>query len=219
MPTLILMMTRMETPMQNNPSRRSFIGSVVAGFAMTGATSLLPSTALALSDASATLLVNKIVAAINNVIGSGKSLSGMIADFEKIFIRYADVDIIARSTLGVDARSASAGQLRAFTKAFRGYISRKYGKRFKEFEGGRIEVRGARKVKSFHEVKTMAFLHSQPPFDIKFLISDKSGKALFFDMVIEGISLRLTERTEIGAMMDLRRGDITKVTADLKKAG
>lgn len=205
--------------MKNDPSRRSFIGSVVAGFAVTSVSTVLPTTALALSDSAAKSLVEKIVVAINKVIGSGKSLSSMIADFEKIFIRYADVNIIARSTLGVDARSASASQLRSFTTAFRGYISRKYGRRFKEFEGGRIEVLSARKVKSFHEVKTMAYLQGQSPFDIKFLISDKSGKALFFDMVIEGISLRLTERTEIGAMMDRRRGDIAKVTADLKKAG
>jgi len=205
--------------MQNNPSRRSFIGSVVSGFAMTGFMAALPTTVLALSDSAAKSLVEKIVVAINKVIGSGKSLSRMISDFEKIFIKYADVPIIARSTLGVDARSASSSQLSAFTKAFRGYISRKYGKRFKEFEGGRIEVISARKVKSFHEVKTMAYLQGQSPFDIKFLISDKSGKPLFFDMVIEGISLRLTERTEIGAMMDKRRGDITKVIADLKKAG
>ncbi|MDQ7070716.1 MAG: ABC transporter substrate-binding protein [Rhodobacterales bacterium] len=205
--------------MPNNPSRRSFVGSVVAGFALAGTASIFPNPALALTAPVAEALVEKIVLAINKVIVSGKPLSGMISDFEKIFVRYADVAIIARSTLGVDARSASASELRAFTKAFRGYISRKYGKRFKEFEGGRIEVRSTRKVKSFHEVKTMAFLKGQSPFDIKFLISDRSGKPLFFDMVIEGISLRLTERTEIGAMMDRRRGDISKVTADLKKAG
>ena len=48
----------------------------------------------------------------------------------------------------------------AFTKAFRGYISRKYGKRFREFIGGKIEVRGARPVKSFFEVKIDAMLQA-----------------------------------------------------------
>lgn len=215
MPIKILMMTLMEIPMQNNLSRRSFVGSVVASFGVAA----MPSSAFALSDSAAKALVEKIVAAINKVISSGKPLNGMIKDFEKIFIRYADVPIIARSTLGVDARAASRGQMKSFTTAFRGYISRKYGRRFNEFVGGRIEVRSAKKVKSFHEVKTMAYLKGQSPFDIKFLISDKSGKPLFFDMVIEGISLRLTERAEVGALMDRNGRKIDKVTAALKKLG
>jgi len=50
-------------------------------------------------------------------------------------------------------------------------------------------------------------------------VSDRSGQDLFFDMVIEGISLRLSERTEIGAMLDRRRGDIDGLIQDLRSAG
>ncbi|MBL4767352.1 MAG: ABC transporter substrate-binding protein, partial [Rhodobacteraceae bacterium] len=50
-----------------------------------------------------------------------------------------------------------------------------------------------------------------------FLVSDKSGKEKFFNMFIEGVNLLLTERTEIGAMLDRRKGNIDQMTADLKK--
>ena len=205
----------MTTPMQNRLTRRFFVGSSMTWAALTGASA----PAWALTDASARVLVDKVVKDINRVISSGKSLSGMIAEFEKIFIRYADVNIIARSTLGPDARRASASQMAAFTTAFRGYISRKYGKRFNEFVGGKIEVKGVQQVKSYHEVISTVYLRGEAPFEVKFLVSDRSGKDLFFDMVIEGISLRLTERTEIGAMLDRRRGDIDAMITDLKKAG
>ena len=46
-------------------------------------------------------------------------------DFQKIFVQYGDVPIMARYALGADARTASSAQLRQFTKAFEGYISRK----------------------------------------------------------------------------------------------
>lgn len=179
----------------------------------------LPSGAFALTDARAIALVKKVVVDINKVIASGQPLSRMISDFEKIFRNYGDVNIIARSTLGPDARRASSAQMKAYIKAFRGYIARKYGKRFNEFAGGRIEVKSARKVKSWHEVKTTAYLKAYDPFEIKFLISDRSGQDRFFDMVIEGVSLRLSERTEIGAMLDRRNGNIDALTADLRKAG
>ena len=44
-----------------------------------------------------------------------------------------DVPIIAQTVLGVEWRSASSSQRRAFTDAFKGYMARKYGKRFEEF--------------------------------------------------------------------------------------
>lgn len=178
-----------------------------------------PLPALALSDAAARRLIDKVVVDINKVIETGGSLSSKIAQFEKIFARYGDVNIIARSALGADARRASASQMTAFTAAFRGYMSRKYGRRFNEFVGGTIEVGKVRQVKTWTEVITAVRLKGESPFEVKFLVSDRSGKDLFFDMVIEGISLRLSEKTEIGAMLDKRRGDIDALIADLRNAG
>lgn len=201
--------------MISNLSRRSFLSAGTAACAA----ALLPVRAFALNNAEAEVLVGKVVTDINRVIASGKSLNAMIADFESIFRKYADVNVIAYSTLGADARRMSAAQKKAFVQAFRGYIGRKYGKRFKEFEGGRIEVKGTRKVKSWHEVKSIAYLKGEAPFEVLFLVSDRSGKDLFFDMVIEGVSLRLSERTEIGSMLDRRNGDIDALIADLRQAG
>ena len=78
---------------------------------------------------------------------------------------------------------------------------------------------GARKVKSFYEVRTTAHLKGEAPFDVTFLVSDRSGSDKFFNMFIEGVNMLLTERTEVGAMLDRRRGNIDQLIADLKKAG
>lgn len=199
----------------NDISRRFLIG---AGAAFT----LLPAAAtpaLALTEGRARALIDQVVADINRVIGSGKSTGAMIRDFERIFARYADVNIIARSTLGADSRRASSGQMRAFTAAFQGYIARKYGKRFREFVGGQVSVTGVRQVKSWHEVRANVKLRGKSPFTVLFLVSDRSGRDLFFDMVIEGVSLRLTERTEIGAMLDRNGGNIDALIADVQRAG
>jgi phospholipid transport system substrate-binding protein len=179
----------------------------------------LPLPALALSEAAARDLVNKMVGDINKVIGSGKSESAMIRDFEKLFVKYADVPIMARYALGVDGRRASKSQMRTFTKSFQSYISRKYGRRFREFIGGSLEVKSTRKIKTGYEVKCKALLTGEAPFEVTFLVSDKSGRGKFYNMFIEGVNLLLTERTEIGAMLDRRNGSIDKMTADLAKAG
>ena len=175
--------------------------------------------AFALTEAEARNLIGKAVADINKVINSGRSASAMYGSFEQIFSKYADVPTIARSALGPPARSASSAQMSAFTKAFSGYMARKYGKRFREFIGGTIEVTGARQVKSFQEVQAVAKLQGQSPFAVSFMVSDRSGSDKFFDLLIEGISLLKSERAEIGAMLDKRRGDIDALIGDLQKAG
>lgn len=195
--------------------RRHFIGAVAA-FSATGF-SALP--ALALTTDRAKSLVDGLVGEINRVISSGKSETAMFAEFERIFTRYGDVPTIASYALGVDGRRASAAQKRAFQSAFTGYVSRKYGRKFRDFIGGKIEVNGVRKVKSFYEVQCTAHLRGEAPFALDFMVSDRSGKDLFFNMKIEGVNLLLTERTEIGAMLDRRRGDIDAMIADLKRAG
>ena len=84
-------------------SRRNFLGAAV----MAGGFSLIGRPSFALTEASARQLVDSLVAEINRVIASGKSESAMIRDFERIFVRYADVPIMARYALGVDGRRAS----------------------------------------------------------------------------------------------------------------
>jgi phospholipid transport system substrate-binding protein len=196
-------------------SRRLF----VAGLATSAIALATVRPALALDVESARALIGKLVADINGIINSGASESSMYASFEKVFIKYADVPIIAQSALGIAARSASASQMKAFTAAFQGYISRKYGSRFREFIGGQIEVVDAKKVKSFYEVVSTAYLKGQSPFEVRWHVSNKSGRDLFFNMIIEGVNMVATERTEIGALLDQRGGDLDRLIADLKGLG
>ncbi|MFN4203232.1 MAG: phospholipid-binding protein MlaC [Tabrizicola sp.] len=201
--------------MQNDISlsRRGFAATLAAAAA---AALALPRPALALTAEAAKGLVDKTVGDVNAIINSGKSESAMLKDFEKLFARYADVPTIARSVLGTAARSASKAQLAAYTSAFQGYISRKYGRRFREFQGGRIEVAEARAVKSYYEVVSTAKLKGQAPFEVRWHVSDKSGKSLFFNIIIEGVNMLSSERTEMGALLDQRRGDLDRLIADLK---
>ena len=183
------------------------------------ATLIAASPAAALTEAQARSLVDKVIAEIDVVIRSQKSDAAILRDLEKLFARYADLDIMAQYALGADGRSASAADKRAFTNAFKGYVTRKYGKRFRDFIGGRIEVESTREIRAGYEVKAKAYLEGQSPFDVAFHISDRSGRDLVFNIFIEGVNLLLTERTEIGAMLDQRNGNIRQLASDLQGLG
>jgi phospholipid transport system substrate-binding protein len=202
--------------MKTDVTRRFTISSLAAGAGLAALGAALPAPAMAMTRERAKTLVDALVADINGVIASGKSEQAMYTDFERIFARYADVPTIASYALGVDSRRASQAQMREFTTVFQRYISVKYGRRFREFIGGQIEVQEARAVKNFYEVKSLAILRGQAPFEVTFLVSDRSGRDLFFNLFIEGINMLLTERTEIGAMLDRRGGNIDAMIADLR---
>jgi phospholipid transport system substrate-binding protein len=199
-------------PSKARLSRRNVL-AIAAGTALAG---LIPRTGLALTDQQASDLIQAVVNDINKVINSGKRGSTMYAEFERIFVKYGDVPIIARSSLGVAWRSATPAQQAAYTTAFQGYMARTYGARFEEFVGGKIEVTGTKKVTSGFLVSSLAYLKGSKPFTVDWQVSDKSNK--MFNLYIEGISLLATERTEIAAMLDKRNGDLDQLIKDLRTA-
>lgn len=192
-------------------SRRQFAALGASATAMFGAGRGMAFTADEASD-----LVGRVVAEINDIINSGRSESRMYSQFSNVLSRYADMPIMAQSVLGPEWRSASSAQRSAFTTAFQGYLARKYGSRFREFIGGRIEVQGTRAIRNFYEVRSTAILSGQSPFEVIFLVSDASGQNRFFNIVFQGVNLRSTESQEIGTMLDRRGGDIDALIAHLR---
>ena len=207
----MLTLTPMLTLNKQPIARRSFLLGLTS--------TMVAGPAFALDKARATQLVDRLVAEINRTINFGGSEAKLLRAFENIFAQYADVNIIARSALGPAARSASSSELSAFILAFRGYIARKYGKRFQEFIGSEIVVKGTKNRGKFFEVDASVRLKGITPFEVSFRVSDRSGENLFFDIIIEGISLLSSERVEIGALLDARNGNVARLTRDLVNLG
>ncbi len=196
-------------------NRRVFLAGISAAVAATA----MPSAGFALTKAAAEKLINNLSSDIFKIINSGKSETAMYRDFDRVFAKYAAVDAIARTCLGPPWRSANASQKKAYTAAFRAYISRKYGKRFREFIGSKITVTSAKAVKSGVLVKSVVKFKGSAPFTVDWQVFERNGKRQMFDLYIEGISMIKTEREEIGSMLDRSGGKIDKLVARLNKAG
>jgi len=203
--------------MPSDPTRRGALRWLACAAAAPLVAGARPARALDASEARR--LVTALVADINGVIASGMSEAAMYRAFEGLFDRYGDVPTIARFTLGADARRASADQLARYTRAYRTYIARTYGGRFREFIGGRLEVTETRALprntRTDYEVRAVAFLRGEDPLDVTFLVSDASGAPRFYNMYLEGVNMLLSARTEIGAMLDRRGGDIDALIREI----
>ena len=195
--------------------RRRFL--IAGGAAALGLLAARPG--LALSQADARALIGRVMGDVQRIINSGQPEAAMLREFEALFSRFGDVPTIARSALGPPARSASPAQLAAFTEAFRGYLARKYGRQFRRFAGASAQVTGARQIQRHWEVITTMTMRGEPPFEVRWHVSDMSGRNLFFNLIIEGVNLLAVERQEIGAMLERRRGNLDPMIQDLRRAG
>jgi phospholipid transport system substrate-binding protein len=175
-----------------------------------------PDVAISSQQDAAVKVVDKAVLDINQIINSGDTEGNMLRSFEKVFNAYADVPTIAKYALGRDARTASEVQINDYTEAFSSYFATKYGKRFREFIGGRIEIVNVEKGKKYYMVNTIAHMPAYEPFDVDFLVSDQKGRPLIFNLIIEGVNMLLAERQEIGALLDRNSGRIEALIGDLR---
>ena len=193
---------------------------VLTGFAALGCAALIPAApAAAMTEAQARSLIDNVMSDIHTIINSGGSESQMITRFEGIFDQYGDVPIIARSVLGPPARAASTNQMRAFTSAFRTYLSRKYGRQFQRFVGATAQVTSAHPLQRFWEVETTMTLRGRAPFEVRWHVSDRSGSNRFFNLIIEGVNVLAAERQEIGTMLERRGGNLDRMIQDLQQIG
>ena len=193
-------------------SRRAFVAALAASAASVAAP------AAALEPATARALVDRVLADVVPLINSGRTAEEMFPAFERIFATYADVPAIARAALGPVARTLPAADFAAYEGAFRIYMARKYGRRFREFIGGRIEVTGAAPLGRHAEVRSMVEMTGWAPFEMLWHVAEVSGRPLFFNLIIEGVNMLAVERTEIQAMLAARGGDVGRLVQDLAQA-
>lgn len=165
------------------------------------------------------VLVDKVVIDINQVIVLGKFINGMVCDFEGIFCCYVDVVWIVGLVLGFDVCCMSVFQWSQYVSVFIKYIFGKYGCCFNEFKGGEIVVQNVKQEKNYFRVEIIVDLSGQLFFVVDFLVFNCIGKNLFFDLIVEGISLCLLEKFEIGVMLDKCGGDLDVLIVDLCKFG
>lgn len=197
-------------------SRRATLSLLVGAAAVP----LLPGKALALSTGEATAMIQKVVTEIMTEVNSGKSEARILAEFKKIFLRYADVPVIARAVLGNPWRSASNAQKSAFVAAFQDYLANKYGRRFHGYKGAQVTVNGAKDQGSKGVIVNCTVRASgQSPFAVDWHLSDRSGANKVINLYLEGVSMLSQERSEVRAMLEANRNNLDGLIAELRRRG
>lgn len=135
-----------------------------------------------------------------------------MAQREQVFRRLLSegfaLDLIGRFAMGRHWRRATPSQRSDYTTLFSNYILKTYSKRLGGYAGETMAVTGTRDAgKRDVLVQTKINRPSGPPLDAGWRVRTIDGSLKIVDIMVEGISMALTQRQEFAAVISQRGVD------------
>ena len=144
------------------------------------------------------------------VLSKKVPVSERLTRFRQLFHADFDGPGIARFVLGRYWRNASEQEQQEFLKLFEDYVVFVYGTRLSNFSGETFKIRGTRADEAGTVVSTdIISPGGEAPIKVDWrLISDK-GAFKINDVIIEGISMLATQRSEFASVIQRHGGQVS----------
>ena len=139
--------------------------------------------------------------------------------FGQLFDKNFDVPSISRFVLGKYWKQASTDQKKKFIKTFRNYIVKTYSSRFNEYSGEQLQLLNTENESNpkIFLVHTALERQDAPIIKVDWRIGKKKDRFVILDIIIEGISLAITQRSEFVSVIDQNEGNIDQLISMLKE--
>lgn len=125
--------------------------------------------------------------------------------FEELIQRYTDIRWMAGFVAGRAASNAEKSEKEAFYKLYPQYLVKSYLPKFGQFQNREQIVKKVQKDTKGYLVLTTISNGSSEPIDLRYRIHFVDGKPMIFDMLAEGVSLIVTQRSEFSSYIQ-RKG-------------
>jgi len=118
--------------------------------------------------------------------------------------RPIDLDLVARLILGRHWRTANDTQRQQYLALFREYALANLAAKLHLYRGQSFEVTGARVVSDKDALVTSRILSDgEPPLQVDWRLRERDGAGpVTIDLIVEGVSLIVTLRSEFGSVIE-----------------
>lgn len=184
---------------------------------------LLPSVLLALAMMAAMVrepLADKGQEAADFVRGFSDQAIAMLTDesldqearigkFRRLLTSGFHLEVIGRFVLGRHWRRASEAERAEFARLFEDYLVASYAQKLGEYGGEQLVVHGGRpKGKSGAIVSSRVVPPGGAPFQVEWRLRRASTGWRIIDVVVEGVSMAVTHRSEFSSVIASRGGNV-----------
>jgi phospholipid transport system substrate-binding protein len=192
--------------------RRSFAAAGAVLFAV-AALAVLPRGAAA-QDALG--FVNNLGTQAIAVLGPQVPAEQRLSRFRELFRDDFDVAGIGQFVLGRYWNVASPQQQQEFLRLYSEYIVQAYSARLSEYGGEPFRVTGQRQGDSGTVVTSEVVRQGGSPVEVDWYLIDAGGFKIT-DVYVGGVSMKVTERDEFGAIIQRSGGNIDALLTQLRE--
>jgi phospholipid transport system substrate-binding protein len=156
----------------------------------------------------------QMVAAIN----SRQPVAARRQSVATILRQAVDIDGVGRFILGRWWRTASQAEQQEYMRLFEETLIRNLSARFGEYEGVRFSLgRSQQRTEDDVLVNTIVERPNQAAFSLDWRVGDVNGQPRVVDVIAEGTSLRLTQRSEYSAVISRNGGQMSALLDAMRR--
>jgi phospholipid transport system substrate-binding protein len=152
------------------------------------------------------------------VLGKNVDPNQRVARFRQLFSKDFDVPGISRFVLGRYWHIATEPQRQEFVKLFTDYIVLAYSNRLAEYSGETLTVTGSRPGPDGSIVSSeIVRPNGAPPARVDWLLTQHDGAYKISDVVVEGVSMAVTQRSEFASVIQRNGGQVQGLLTALRQ--
>ncbi|MDJ0387536.1 ABC transporter substrate-binding protein [Roseomonas sp. E05] len=156
----------------------------------------------------------ELVAALN----SNQPIAARRQRVAQILRNAVDVGGVGRFILGRWWRVATPAEQQEYMKLFEETLIRNLSARFGEYQGVRFSLgRAQQRTEDDVLVNTIIERPNTAPFSLDWRVSDVGGRPQVVDVIAEGTSLRLTQRSEYSSVVSRNGGQVSALLDAMRR--
>ncbi len=197
------------------PTRRTLLLSSLALAVPAAFAGIAP--AWALAPAQATQFIDQTARELIAVIDAGAPVAQKRAQLQQIIDRAVAVDQVARFCLGRHWRSATPQQQQQYVQLFHRVLLNSITGHLGDYKGITYSLGRAVPGDGGMQVPSVMNRPGQPPANLTWVVSDEAGSAKIVDVVAEGTSLRLTQRSDYDSYLNRNGGNVQALITAMQR--
>lgn len=173
--------------------------------------------AAANSPAAERFVENMAQRALGTISNTGLSSNQKKAEFSKILQGSFDMDTIGRFSLGTYWRRSTEDQRREYLSLFKKMVVEVYSSRFESYRGEQLKIHGSR-VDGEKDVIVTSFIVPQEGAEVQidWRVRNKGGGYKVVDVIVEGVSMSMTQRSDFSSIIQQNGGDMKGLLNHMK---
>lgn len=139
------------------------------------------------------------------------------AAFSKLLQDSFDMKTIGRFSLGRYWRAATPEQRKEYDDLFERMVISVYSRRFSDYQGQKFVTRSYRNDGQTDTIVTSFIVpNNGPEVQVDWRIRNKNGQYKVIDVIVEGVSMSVTQRSDFSSVIQRGGGDVQVLLAHLR---